>query len=85
MPKKKDMRPCKEVDTSTYSGRFAVRLRTLRKKAGMSPQQVADALEITLGTIYHWETAHSFPKPDQLPILAEVLELKGIRTLFPEK
>ena len=75
----------KEPDVSTYSGRFAVRLRALREKVGKTVPEVADVMEVTIGTVYHWETGHTFPKPDQLPVLAKMLELKSVRTLFPEK
>ena len=74
----------KEPDTNRYAGRFAVRLRTLREKAGLTPEEVGEKLGITINTVYHWERAHSFPKPDQLPQLVEVLGLKTIWGLFPK-
>ena len=86
MPTQRKMaRPRKEVDQSTYEGRFAARLKALRVKAGLSVDETAERIGVTPGTIYHWETAHSFPKPGQFSILAEALNLKNVRTLFPEK
>ncbi|GHT10558.1 hypothetical protein FACS1894170_02850 [Planctomycetales bacterium] len=75
----------KEPDAATYAGRFAIRLRQLREKAKLTPQEVADAVGVIIGTIYHWESGHSFPKPNQLPILAETLKITDVRTLFPKK
>ena len=78
-------RPRKEPDKETYSGRFAIRLRTLREKAGLTVDEVAEQVGVTLNTVYHWEKAYSFPKCEQLPLIAEVLKLKGVRAIFPEK
>ena len=78
-------RPRKTIDTSTYEGRFAVRLKELRLKAKLSVEELARQMSVTDQTIYHWEQAHSFPKPGQLLLLAEALKLKTVRLLFPEK
>jgi len=86
MTKTKDMSPArKEPDTSTYPGRFAVRLRTLREKAELTPGEVADKMGVTLNTIYHWESAHTFPNAEQLLLLSNVLGLKSVGGLFPKK
>jgi transcriptional regulator with XRE-family HTH domain len=83
---KQNMSPArKEPDTSTYSGRFAVRLRSLREKAGLTHEEVATAMSVTLNTIYHWEQGKHFPKPDQLPQLMEILKLKTVWALFPKR
>jgi len=73
----------KEPDVSTYSGRFAVRLRTLREKKGLAVQEVADAVGVAKSTVYHWETGHVAPPVDTYPKLAETFGVK-VRTLFPE-
>ena len=75
----------KEPDTSTYSGRFAVRLRSLREKAGLTHGDVAQKLGVTVWTIYSWEQGRHFPQPDQFPILKEILGLKTIHSLFPKE
>ena len=81
-----DMSPARrEPDTSTYPGRFAVRLRTLREKAELTPDQVADNMGVALSTVYNWESAHSFPKTEQLLLLANVLGLKSVKALFPDR
>ena len=73
----------KEVDTSTYGGRFAVRLKTLREKAGMSVEELAEASGIPKSTLFSWESTTNDPKISQLPKLAEALQIK-VRTLLPE-
>ena len=78
-------RPRKAVDTSTYTGRFAVRLKSLREKAGLSVDELAELLEVKVITIYKWEQAKSAPNVADFPKIAESLGLKSIRTLFPEK
>ncbi len=78
-------RPRKEIDLTTYEGRFAARLKMLREKAKLTAQELADAVGVIDRTVYHWETGHSFPKPNQLPVIAESLKLKSVRLLFPEK
>jgi transcriptional regulator with XRE-family HTH domain len=84
MPKKKNMaRPRKEIDTSTYTGRFAARLKMLRERAGMSVEELAEASGITAATLYDWEKARCTPGIERLPLLAEALQIK-VRTLLPE-
>ena len=85
MPKKTDMKPRKEVDTSTYTGRFAVRLKTLREKAGYTVEEFAEALEVSLNTIYSWECGTNSPNVANFPKIAEVLKLKKTRDLFPNE
>jgi transcriptional regulator with XRE-family HTH domain len=74
----------KEIDTSTYSGRFAERLRMLREKKGLSVDQLAEKSGISRTTLYNWESTISQPLIEQLPALADALGVK-IGKLFPEK
>ena len=73
----------KEPDKTTYAGKFAARLRSLREKTGLTPEEFAEKMGVTVGTIYHWESAYSFPKVEQLQLLANVLGIKSVKTLFP--
>ena len=75
----------KEIDTSTYTGRFAARLKALREKAGMSVEEVAAQLEISAVAIYHWEAANRQPKISDLPIIAEVLGVSKARLILPDE
>lgn len=73
----------KEPNMETYSGRFAARLKELRLKAKVTPEEVAAALGVSVRTVYSWESARSFPNVDLLPRIAEVLRLKTVAKLFP--
>ena len=75
----------KQPDTATYSGRFAVRLRTLREKAGLSVEEVAEAVGVKPITIYSWEAGRTEPRVDQYPPLALQYGITNPRTLLPEK
>jgi transcriptional regulator with XRE-family HTH domain len=74
----------KQPDTSTYAGRFAVRLKTLREKAGLTVEEMAGALEISATSIYRWEADLRQPQISDLPKIADALSVK-IRVLLPEK
>jgi len=78
-------RPRKQLDTKTYEGRFAERLKMLREKAKLTPQQVADALGVTLKMVYSYEDGTHAPKVGAYPILADLFGLKRINSLLPEK
>jgi transcriptional regulator with XRE-family HTH domain len=81
--KKMTPRQRKEVDTSTYSGRFAVRLRALRDKTGMSADAFAEKHGFARTTYYGWETGVSVPSLDVFPQLAEALGVT-VRNLMPK-
>jgi transcriptional regulator with XRE-family HTH domain len=74
----------KEVDTSTYSGRFAIRLRALRDKTGMSADEFAEKHGFARTTYYGWEIGTSVPPLDSFPKLAEALGV-SVRTLMPKE
>ena len=80
----------KKPDETTYSGRFAARLRMLREKAGLSVTATVEAINaegwpIKSTTYYNWESAISEPPFDALPKLAKVLLQKSPRTLLPSE
>ena len=80
----------KEPDLSSYRGRFAARLKSLRENAGLSVEEAAGLL-IDAGvvrsqnTIYNWEAALGLPKIVDFPAIAEVYGVKSPRNLLPEK
>jgi transcriptional regulator with XRE-family HTH domain len=82
--RKKSMRPRKEVDTSSYTGRFAVRLRMLREKAGYTVEELAEVTGIPKNTLWNWEGAKRSPSIEQLPQVADALGVT-VRTLMPVK
>lgn len=48
-------------------------LRELREEQGVSPMQIALDLDVSLATIYNWETGKTEPRATQLRKLAESL------------
>lgn len=80
----------KKPDESTYSGRFAARLRMLREKRGLTAKEAAEAIRsagysLSERTYYAWESAANMPPYDALPTLAEVLGASQVGRLFPPK
>ena len=74
----------KPVDTSTYEGRFAVRLKTLREKAGISVHELAELTEIPFQTLFKWESADRCPVNEQILIVAKALKIK-VSSLVEDK
>ena len=77
-------RPRKEVTPDTYSARFALRLKELREKAGLTVDQLAEKSGIPRRTLFNWESATCEPTIGHLPQLAAALRIK-VRSILPEK
>lgn len=78
----------KPADETTYSGRFAARLRALREKTGMTGQEAARAVkacgyECSERSFYSWESGDRSPPLDAFPAIATALKVKRIRDLLP--
>lgn len=76
-----------EPNSTTYSGRLAVRIRELRDKKGWTTDEFAERLnragwETTPANVRHWENGTSRPNLDALPFIAEALGVK-VRNLLP--
>ena len=78
-------RPRGEVDTKSYLGRFAVRLKTLREKANLTMEEAAESLGVTLNTVYKWEDASRVPPLQKFQEIAELYKLKKIKDLMPDE
>ncbi len=79
----------KEVDTSLYSLRCAVRLRELREAAKLSVEELAAKVtragyELTVVTLYRWENGLRQIALDAVPALAKALKLPA-RELFADR
>ena len=74
----------KDPDATTYSGRFAIRLRKLREKAGFTVDDIVEKSSIPRTTLYNWEAGISQPPVDTYPILAKAYGVK-VRTLLPDE
>lgn len=75
----------KEVDETTYEGRFAARLRMLRGKAGLTVEELAEKLNVKPITVYGWESGKRSPHISNLPAIAELFGFKRVRDVLPEK
>ena len=73
-----------EPNKTTYSGRFAARLRSLRERADLTIEDMVAKTGFPQRTIYRWEAGYRMPPVDAYPILAEALGVK-VRTLLPDK
>lgn len=75
MPKKKP------ANRRTFEGAFAARLRDLRLKADMSPQDLVAALakqgiDMSYPSVLSWENGHRLPNVKVVFALAKVYGLK---------
>lgn len=50
------------------------KIRTLRKAAGMTQEQLAEALCVTTGAVYKWESGRALPELEMLVDIAEFFE-----------
>ncbi len=75
-------RPPNPVDQSTYSGRFAARLRTRMARRKITAPELAAAVGITPDAVHRWLRGSRVPEYDSLPRIAAAL---GCRPgdLFP--
>ena len=80
-------RPATDPDLSTYRGRFAANLRTLRQKRFDTQAEFVEALEVqglvvVLMTVSSWERGARVPPVDSMPQIAKALGVP-IRHLLP--
>lgn len=78
----------KQIDETTYSGRFAARLRMLREKAGLTVTQAVEAIaaggySLRDKTYYAWENGQNQPPLDAFPAIAKAIGMKRVRDLLP--
>lgn len=73
----------REVDTTSYSGRLAVRIRELREAKRLTVEQLADKLDVSLFTVYAWESGTRDVTTNRIPALAKALGVKRVEDLFP--
>jgi transcriptional regulator with XRE-family HTH domain len=75
-------RPQKPIDTSTFRGQIAARIRERRSKLKLTGEQAAERAGVPVQTWYHWEQGYRLPL-DELPRIAQALKTKP-RKLLPE-
>ena len=76
-------RTSKPIDQSTYAGRFAARLRYLRKEKRLSVEEAAAAIGVEPYTLYRGEEGRREPAVEHFPAIAAALGCK-LRNLLPE-
>lgn len=47
-------------------------MESARKRAGLLQREVADALDVSMGTVAMWDTGRNLPRAALLPKLAEL-------------
>ena len=60
---------------------LSVRIRELRKKAGLTQEELAEYVDVHLNTISRWETGVDTPKTLKLKRLAEALHVTEMELL----
>ena len=53
---------------------MVMRIRELRRAAGMNQKQLADNMGVTQNTVSNWETEVCLPRARQLPELAKLFD-----------
>jgi transcriptional regulator with XRE-family HTH domain len=66
-------RPPNPIDESTYAGRFAARLRSMRAKRNISVPDLAATLGIAQSTYWNWESGDRQPDLDSIARIAAAL------------
>lgn len=80
-------RPAKEADESSFLGRLASRLKTLREAAGLDPERASAAISkagyrVAASTIYRWEQGTTQPHLEAFPAIAKAYGA-SIRQVLP--
>ena len=55
--------------------RLGERIRNLRKKAGLTQEQLAETLGVTAGAVYKWESGRAMPELEMLVELGRFFEV----------
>lgn len=82
----------REIDTKTFSGRVAARLRTLRKAKGWNVPELTKAInsrleaddEVAQSTVHGWDNGNRKIDPDYYPMLARLFGL-SVAEFLPKK
>ena len=64
---------------------FGANLKALRKKAGLTQEELAFRVEVSLMTVRRWEWGDSTPNLDDIKRLAEALHVSEQQLLSPDK
>ena len=81
MGRKREGQP-KEVQ-NTPAGKFGQHLEELMAKAGIEPNELAEAVGVTPGAVRFYLRGVSVPEFAKWPAIAKALKLKNVRELVP--
>jgi len=56
---------------------FSDKITAARKKAGFTQETFAKKLGVSNGAVGNWESGRNFPKPDQMLIISEILNIRA--------
>jgi transcriptional regulator with XRE-family HTH domain len=73
----------KELDESTFEGKFAARLRHLMKRSDVDATKLALECGVTRRAVDHWLAGRRYPTIDRLPVIAQALGVSSPRNLIP--
>jgi transcriptional regulator with XRE-family HTH domain len=71
----------KAIDTSTFRGKVAERIRARRTALGLSVEDAAGRAGVAAPTWYHWEAGHHL-RLDRLPAIAAALGC-SVKAMMP--
>lgn len=63
------------AQTSKLAAHFGLRISEIRRRRGLTQQQVARQIEISLSSMAFIETGKRWPRPQTIEKLAEVFEV----------
>lgn len=77
-----------EVDDSTYAGRLAVRIRSLRKSRGWTVDKLAKLItragyKVSTPNLYAWENGRIEPQLNAVPAITKAFRMDSIADLLP--
>lgn len=83
-------RPFKSPSKSTYSGRVAIRFRSLRMKNGWKVEEMwqqlqAAGIDVTVSAIRSWESGARAIDPNHYPALANIFGFSTVHEFLPPK
>lgn len=66
-------------------GEYKISLAAARVNAGLTQQEMADAMSVTRATIINWENGKVIPKPAQFNMFCEVCNAPREAIFLPSK
>jgi transcriptional regulator with XRE-family HTH domain len=80
---RKRLGPSPNVDR--YSRLFAEHLNQLMLRASMTPAELAARIGKSLGSVHHYLQGGSMPRLQELPMIADALNLSSAKDLIPDE